>query len=130
MKTAYIFPGQGSQKVGMGKEFVEGDPAARAIFEEADEVLGIGLSSLCFEGPAEELALTAVTQPAVLTTSIAALRVLEDRVGRQPDYVAGHSLGEYSALVCAGALSFGDAVKLVRERGRFMQEAVPQGEGS
>src|SRR5687767_15085213 len=105
MRTAFIFPGQGSQHVGMGKELAEKQPLARQVFEEADRVLGMRLSSLCFEGPDEELRLTVNTQPAILTTSIAALRALEDR-GAKADFVAGHSLGEYSALVAAGSLRF------------------------
>lgn len=129
MKTAYIFPGQGSQKVGMGKEFFEREPGSRAVFEAADCALGFELSRLCFEGPEEELKLTAVTQPAVLTTSVAILTAVEERVG-PPDFVAGHSLGEYTALVAAGSLGFEDAVSLVQERGRFMQEAVPAGDGA
>src|SRR5262249_26996788 len=129
MKTAVIFPGQGSQKVGMGKMLAESFPRARAVFEEADRVLGARLSSVCFEGPEEELMLTAVTQPAILTTSIAAFRVAES-AGLRADFVAGHSLGEYSALVAAGSLDFAKAVELVRQRGRFMQEAVPPGVGA
>src|SRR5215467_377458 len=129
MKTAFIFPGQGSQKVGMGKELADRFPRARTVFEEADQVLGVRLSSLCFEGPEEELMLTAVTQPAILTTSIAVCAVAESS-GLKADFVAGHSLGEYSALVAAGSLEFGQAIELVRQRGRFMQEAVPQGVGA
>ena len=129
MRTAFIFPGQGSQQVGMGKELAEKQPVFRKVFEEADCVLGTSLSSLCFEGPDEELRLTVNTQPAILTTSIAALRVLEDR-GAKADFVAGHSLGEYSALVAAGSLKFDDAVRAVRKRGLYMQEAVPPGEGA
>lgn len=129
MKTAFIFPGQGSQQVGMGKELADSTPVARDVFEEADRVLGTRLSSLCFEGPDEELRLTVNTQPAILTTSIAALRGLEER-GAQADFVAGHSLGEYSALVAAGSLSFDDALRAVRKRGLYMQEAVPPGEGA
>ena len=127
-KTAYIFPGQGSQYAGMGKGAFEGSPAARAVFEEADRVLGFDLSGLCFSGSEESLRLTENTQPAILTVSVAVLRILQER-GFAPDFVAGHSLGEYSALVCAGALTLGDAVKIVRKRGRYMQEAVPAGEG-
>ena len=129
MKTAFIFPGQGSQKVGMGKELADRFPRARTVFEEADQVLGVRLSSLCFQGPEEELMLTAVTQPAILTTSIAVCAVAESE-GLKADFVAGHSLGEYSALVAAGSLEFGQAIELVRQRGRFMQEAVPQGVGA
>jgi [acyl-carrier-protein] S-malonyltransferase len=129
MRTAFIFPGQGAQQVGMGKELAEKDPIARRVFEEADRVLGMRLSSLCFDGPDEELRLTVNTQPAILTTSIAALRVLEDR-GAKADFVAGHSLGEYSALVAAGSLKFDDALRALRKRGLYMQEAVPPGEGA
>jgi [acyl-carrier-protein] S-malonyltransferase len=129
MKTAFIFPGQGAQRVGMGKSLAEASPVAREIFEIADSALGISLSSLCFEGPEEELRLTANTQPAILATSIAALRAFEER-GARADFVAGHSLGEYSALVAAGSLKFEDALRLVRTRGLFMQEAVPEGEGA
>ena len=126
---AFIFPGQGSQYPGMGQQAAEAFDEARQVFAEADEALGFSLSQLCFSGSQEELALTEKTQPAVLTTSIALYRVLESR-GEQPDFVAGHSLGEYSALVAAGSLSFQDAVRLVHERGRLMQEAVPVGEGA
>ena len=129
MKTAFIFPGQGSQQVGMGKELAEKYPVAREVFEEADRVLGIRLSSLCFEGPDEVLRLTVNTQPAILTCSIAALKVLEAR-GAKADFVAGHSLGEYTALVAAGSLTFNDALGAVRKRGLYMQEAVPPGEGA
>jgi [acyl-carrier-protein] S-malonyltransferase len=129
MKTAFVFPGQGAQKVGMGQSLAEACPAAKAVFERADEALGMRLSSLCFEGPEEELRLTQNTQPAILATSIAALRCLEAR-GARADLVAGHSLGEYSALVAAGALQFEDALRVVRQRGQFMQEAVPAGEGA
>ena len=126
---AFLFPGQGSQAVGMGKDLAEKYPIARQTFEEADEALGYKLSQLCWEGPEEQLRLTEVTQPAILTASIAALRVLEDRMPR-PAYVAGHSLGEYSAHVAAGTLSFADAVRTVRYRGKYMQEAVPVGVGA
>jgi len=129
MKTAFVFPGQGAQYPGMGKELFEKFPAARRVFEEADKALGFALSTLCFEGTEAELQLTENTQPAILTTSIAAYRVLEER-GCRPDFVAGHSLGEYSALVAAGALSLGDAAVLVRKRGKYMQEAVPVGVGA
>src|SRR5438128_4936941 len=129
MKTAFLFPGQGAQKVGMGQSLVEACPAAKAVFEGADAALGMRLSSLCFEGPEEELRLTENTQPAILATSIAALRCLEAR-GARADFVAGHSLGEYSALVAAGALQFEEALRVVRQRGKFMQEAVPAGEGA
>ena len=128
-KTAFLFPGQGSQKTGMGADLAESIPAARAIFEEADDALGFSLSKLCFEGPEEELRLTENTQPAILTCSIATLAAVREK-GLEPDFVAGHSLGEYSALVAAGAISFRDAVQLVRKRGRFMQEAVPPGVGA
>ncbi len=126
---ALIFPGQGSQAVGMGKELAEKYPEARQTFEEADEALGYKLSQLCFEGPEDQLRLTEITQPAILTTSIAALRVLESRVPK-PSYVAGHSLGEYSAHVASGTFSFTDAVRTVRNRGKYMQEAVPVGVGA
>jgi [acyl-carrier-protein] S-malonyltransferase len=126
---AFVFPGQGSQYAGMGLELNALYPEARAVFEEADDALGFALSRLCFEGPDDELVLTENTQPALLATSIATYRVLESR-GIQPDFVAGHSLGEYSALVAADALKLSDAVRLVRQRGRFMQEAVPVGVGA
>jgi len=130
-KVAFVFPGQGSQFVGMGQALVEQSAAARQIFEQADEALGFSLSRLCFEGPEEELRLTANTQPAILTMSVAVLAALrEKRPDYAPDYVAGHSLGEYSALVAAGAISFSDAVKTVRARGQFMEEAVPAGQGA
>jgi len=127
---AFLFPGQGSQHAGMGKDLAENFAVARQVFEEANDALGFDLASLCFNGPEEELKLTANTQPAILTTSIAALRVLQAETGLAPDYAAGHSLGEYSALVCAGALGFADAVRTVRQRGTFMQEAVPVGTGA
>ena len=127
--VALIFPGQGSQVFGMGKELAEKYPAARQTFEEADEALGYKLSQVCFEGPEEKLRLTEITQPAILTVSIAALRVLETRIPR-PAYVAGHSLGEYSAHVASGTFTFADAVRTVRNRGKYMQEAVPVGVGA
>jgi [acyl-carrier-protein] S-malonyltransferase len=126
---AFLFPGQGSQAVGMGKDLAEKYPLARQTFEEADEALGLKLSQLCFEGPEDQLRLTEVTQPAILTVSVAAWRVLTEK-GVKPDFVAGHSLGEYSAHVCAGTINFADAVHTVRNRGKYMQEAVPVGTGS
>jgi len=126
---ALLFPGQGSQAVGMGKDLADKYPVARQTFEEADEALGYKLSTVCFEGPEDQLRLTEITQPAILTVSIAALRVLETRIPK-PCYVAGHSLGEYSAHVAAGTFSFADAVRTVRNRGKYMQEAVPVGVGS
>lgn len=129
-KTAFLFPGQGSQFVGMGKDIYEKYPAAKAVFEGADKTLAFSLSELCFEGPEPELTLTANTQPAVLTASIALLKVLQEETGIKADYVAGHSLGEYSALVCAGGLCFEDALRTVRQRGKFMQDAVPAGTGT
>ena len=126
----FIFPGQGSQQVGMGKELADNFKVARETFEEADEALGFGISSLCFEGPEEELKLTQNTQPAILTMSVACLRVLSEETGIQPALLAGHSLGEYSCLTAAGAISFADAVRTVRLRGTYMQEAVPPGEGA
>lgn len=128
-KIAFIFPGQGSQAVGMGKELFDKCPLARQTFEEADDALGYKLSQVCFEGPAEQLRLTEITQPAILTISIAALRVLEGCVPR-PSFVAGHSLGEYSAHVASGTMTFADAVRTVRNRGKYMQEAVPVGVGA
>jgi [acyl-carrier-protein] S-malonyltransferase len=127
---AFLFPGQGSQKVGMGKALFDAYPDARAVYEEADAALGFSLSKLCFEGPVEELTLTANAQPAILATSIAALRALLRETDLRPGVVAGHSLGEYSALVAAGALRLADAVRVVNLRGKFMQEAVPAGEGA
>lgn len=129
-KIAFVFPGQGSQSIGMGKELYDNFSEAREAFEEADDALGFSLSSLCFSGDESELQLTANTQPAILTTSIAAFRVLNKKNIDKPNFVAGHSLGEYSALVAAGAISLSDAVKLVRARGTYMQEAVPQGVGA
>ncbi len=129
MSVAFIFPGQGSQAVGMGKELAAMYPVARQTFEEADEALGYKLSDLCFEGPEERLKMTEVTQPAILTTSVAAWRVLESK-GLRPQFVAGHSLGEYSAHVAAETLKFADAVRTVRNRGQYMQAAVPAGEGA
>ncbi len=129
-KIAYIFPGQGSQTVGMGKDLFDNFPASRKVFEEADDALCFALSEMCFNGTAEDLALTANTQPAILTTSIAAFRAMESEGFPMPDFVAGHSLGEYSALVAANAMSFSDAVKTVRKRGEYMQEAVPVGVGA
>jgi [acyl-carrier-protein] S-malonyltransferase len=128
-KTAFLFPGQGSQATGMGKAFAAGSEAARMVFDTADGVLGFSLSNLCFEGPDDQLKLTENTQPALLTVSAAVLAVLGER-GLTPDFVAGHSLGEYSALVAAGSLQFADALRLVRNRGRYMQEAVPPGVGA
>jgi [acyl-carrier-protein] S-malonyltransferase len=128
-KVAFVFPGQASQYPGMGKELAEKYPAARAVFDEADQALGFSISKMCFDGSEEDLKLTANTQPAILTCSIAVFRVLAEK-GLTPDFVAGHSLGEYSALVAAGALKFSDAVRLVRKRGTYMQEAVPAGAGA
>lgn len=126
---AFLFPGQGSQYAGMGRELHERFPAAAAVFAAADQALGEPLSELCFQGPEEQLKLTANTQPAILTVSVAAARVLAEE-GVKPDFVAGHSLGEYSALVTASGMDFKDAVKVVRRRGELMQEAVPAGEGA
>jgi [acyl-carrier-protein] S-malonyltransferase len=128
-KVAFVFPGQASQYSGMGKELAEKYPVARAVFDEADKALGFSVSKLCFEGTEDDLKLTANTQPAILTVSVAAARVLAEK-SITPDFVAGHSLGEYSALVAAGSLKFADAVKLVRKRGTYMQEAVPAGQGA
>ena len=128
-KRVFLFPGQGSQYPGMGRELARDFACARRVFEQADGALGFALSKLCFEGPAETLQLTANTQPAILTVSVAAAEVLRER-GARPDFVAGHSLGEYSALVAAGALGFDDAVRLVHKRGEYMQEAVPAGQGA
>ena len=127
---AFIFPGQGSQVSGMGRDLAKNFSAARVVFEEANDALGINLSRICFEGSAEELQLTENTQPAILTVSVAALRVMETEGFSRPDFVAGHSLGEYSALVAAKAIDLADAVRVVRMRGRFMQEAVPVGIGA
>lgn len=128
-KIAFVFPGQGAQAVGMGRDVYEALPHSRAVFEKGDEVLGFSLSQLIFEGPDSDLKQTVNTQPALLTASVAYLEALRDQ-GMKPDYVAGHSLGEYSALVAAGVLSYEDAVRLVRLRGRFMEEAVPGGRGA
>ena len=128
-KVAFVFPGQASQYPGMGRELAEKYPAARAVFDEADEALGLSISKICFEGTEEELKLTANTQPAIVTCSVAVYRVLAEK-GLKPDFVAGHSLGEYSALVAAGSLKFADAVRLVRKRGTYMQDAVPAGVGA
>ena len=127
-KIAVVFPGQGSQNVGMGRDFYDRYPRARGVFEEADRALKRPLSKLCFEGPQEELQLTENTQPGLLTVSIAIWSLLNEVL--QPDFVAGHSLGEYTALTAAGALRFSDAVRLVRRRGEFMQQAVPVGQGA
>lgn len=130
MVTAFMFPGQGSQAPGMGKDLAEKFAAARQIFEEADDALGFAISRLCFDGPAEDLQLTENTQPAILTVSVAAFRAMQEAGIAAPAFVAGHSLGEYSALVASGALSLSDAVRTVRARGRYMQEAVPVGTGA
>lgn len=127
---AFVFPGQGAQHPGMGKDLSDNFKIAREVFEEADDALGFAISRLCFNGPEEDLKLTYNTQPAILTTSIAALRVAESQTGLKAKFLAGHSLGEYSALVASGALSFADAVRTVRARGTFMQEAVPVGVGA
>lgn len=130
MTVAYVFPGQGSQYSGMGKDLAENFSVAKRVFEEANDALGFDLAGLCFSGAEDELKLTANTQPAILTASIAALRVLEQEVEMIPAYTAGHSLGEYSALVAAGVIAFADAVRIVRQRGTFMQDAVPAGLGA
>ncbi|MBC7912398.1 MAG: ACP S-malonyltransferase, partial [Pyrinomonadaceae bacterium] len=127
---AYFFPGQASQYAGMGRDLADNFEAARRVFEEADDALGFSISEMCFGGTAEELQLTENTQPAILTVSIAAFRAMEAEGFPVPDYVAGHSLGEYSALVAAGALTLVDAVRTVRARGRYMQEASPVGSGA
>src|ERR1022692_286673 len=126
---AFLFPGQGPQAVGMGRELAALYPVAQETFEEADSALGYKLSQLCFEGPEDQLRLTEITQPAILTVSVAVWRVLQSK-GITPSYVVGHSLGEYSANVAAGTLSFTDAVRTVRNRGKYMQEAVPLGVGA
>jgi len=130
LRMAFVFPGQGSQAPGMGKDLAEKFAVARQVFEEADDALGFAISRLCFDGPAEDLQLTENTQPAILTVSVAAFRAMQDAGIAAPAFVAGHSLGEYSALVAAGALSLSDAVRTVRARGRYMQEAVPVGTGA
>jgi [acyl-carrier-protein] S-malonyltransferase len=128
-KLAFLFPGQASQYPGMGKDLVDKFPAARRVFDEADKALGFSISGVCFTGTEEALKQTANTQPAILTVSVAACRVLEEK-GVRPDFVAGHSMGEFSALVAAGGLEFADAVRLVRNRGAYMQTAVPDGIGA
>ncbi len=130
MKLAFLFPGQGAQRVGMGTELAQNFQVARDTFNEADQALGFSLSKLCFEGPEDDLRLTANTQPAMVTVAIAAMRIFESEFQIAPIVMAGHSLGEYSALVAANALSFPDAVRAVRERGRLMQEACPPGQGA
>jgi len=130
MKTALLFPGQGSQRVGMGRDLAHDFDVAKKVFDEADEALGFKISEICFDGPEEKLTLTEYTQPAILTNSVAVLRTLEAEHGLSFDVAAGHSLGEWTALVAAGALSFTDAVRLVNLRGKAMQEAVPAGQGA
>ena len=127
-KLAFVFPGQGAQQVGMGKDFYEKYDVAKRLFREADEALGYSIMDMCFRGPEEDLRLTANTQPAILTVSVIASEILKEH-GIEPEITGGHSLGEYSALVAAGVLDFADAVLLVHKRGSFMQEAVPVGEG-
>lgn len=129
-KIAFVFPGQGAQAVGMGRDIYEADPQARSLFEKADAALGYSLSRIIFEGPEEELKVTYHTQPALLTTSMAYLELFRARYGVQPDYTAGHSLGEYTALAASGAIGFEDAVRTVRARGEFMEQAVPGGQGA
>src|SRR6185503_18802603 len=129
-KIAYLFPGQGSQAVGMGKDLADNFSAAREVFEQADDALEFPLAAMCFEGNEQDLQLTANTQPAILATSVAAYRAIESEGLPAPAFVAGHSLGEYSALVAAGVLDFADALRTVRKRGTYMQEAVPIGVGA
>src|SRR6266700_4655542 len=129
-KTAFIFPGQGSQAVGMGKDLFDNFVAARETFEEADDALGFSISEICFEGSEVGLQLTAITQPAILTASVAAFRAMQTEVVPMPDFAAGHSLGEYSALVAADVLNFAETVKTVHKRGEYMQGAVPLGVGA
>ena len=130
VNAAFLFPGQGAQKVGMGQDLFDNFPSAKAVFEEADAALGAPLSKLIFEGPQDALTLTANTQPAILTVSIAALRAFQEKVDLSPKFVAGHSLGEFSALVASGSLALSDAVKITRARGTYMQEAVEPGKGA
>jgi [acyl-carrier-protein] S-malonyltransferase len=130
MKKIFLFPGQGSQFVGMGKSLLENFSVAKQTFEEANDAVRFDLKKLCLDGPESDLKLTHITQPAILTHSVAAFRVISTETGLKPDFVAGHSLGEYSALVAAGALQFADAARIVNKRGQFMQEAVPVGTGS